>query len=128
MPHSQGLSNKSILSRINPIIRIDTYLFKVHSNIDLPSSLGLPNGLFPVGLPVKILKTLPPSSIMATCPAHLNLLDLIPLPILGESPEWTLKRKVSMRVIGLARLRIDLLESPCECGVEPPGSTSHVVS
>ena len=27
-----------ILSRINPIIRIDTYLFKVHSNIVLPST------------------------------------------------------------------------------------------
>ena len=33
---SQGLSNIHILSRINPIPRIDTYLFKVHSNIVLP--------------------------------------------------------------------------------------------
>ena len=38
--------------------------------------LGLPKVLFPVGLPVKILKELLPSSILATCPAHLNLLDL----------------------------------------------------
>ena len=45
-----------ILSQINLIPRIDTYLLKVHFNIVLPSSLGLPNGLFPVGLPVKILK------------------------------------------------------------------------
>ena len=45
---------------------------------------GLPKGLFPVGLPVKILKALLPSSILATCPAHLNLLDLITLTILGE--------------------------------------------
>ena len=36
MPHSQGLI--PILSRINPITRIDTYLFKVHSNIVLPST------------------------------------------------------------------------------------------
>ena len=27
-----------ILSRLNPILRIDTYLFKVHSNIVLPST------------------------------------------------------------------------------------------
>ena len=37
-----------------------------------------------VGLPVKILKALLPSSILATCPAHLNLLDLITLTKLGE--------------------------------------------
>ena len=46
--------------------------------------LGFPKGLFPVGLPVKILKALLPSSILATYPAHLNLIDLITLTILGE--------------------------------------------
>ena len=65
-----------ILSRINPFTRTDTYLFKVHSNIVLPST--------PVGLPVKILKALLPSFILAACPAHLNILDLINLTILGE--------------------------------------------
>ena len=39
--------------------------------------LGLPKGLFPAGVPVKILKALIPSSILATCPAHLNIQDLI---------------------------------------------------
>ena len=39
---------------------------------------------FPVGLPVKILKALLPSSILATCPVHFNLLDLIILTVLGE--------------------------------------------
>ena len=43
-----------ILRRNNPISRIDTYFFNIHSNV----VLGLPKGLFPVGLPVKILKAL----------------------------------------------------------------------
>ena len=46
--------------------------------------LGLPIGIFPVGVSVKILKALLPSSILATWPAHLNLLDLITLTILVE--------------------------------------------
>ena len=46
--------------------------------------LGLPKGLFSVGFPVKILKALLPSSILATWPAHLNLLVLITLTILAE--------------------------------------------
>ena len=50
--------------------------------------LGLLKGLFPVGLPVKILKALLPSSILATCRAHLNLLDLITLTILGNGTNY----------------------------------------
>ena len=63
MPHSQGFS----LSRINPILRIDTCFFKIHSNI-LSSHLRLviPKGIFPVDVPVKILKGLLPSSFLAT--------------------------------------------------------------
>ena len=55
-------------------------IFASRSNI----RLGLHKGLFSVGLPVKILKTLLPSSILTTCHTHLNLLDLIALSILGE--------------------------------------------
>ena len=77
MSHSQGLSNNSypepnqpnspnISSR--PILILSSHL-----------RLGFPKGLFPVGLPVKIMKAILPSSILATCPAHLNLLDLITL-------------------------------------------------
>ena len=38
--------------------------------------------------------------------------------------ELTLKRWVSMRVIGLIRLRIGIIGGPCECGILPPGSIS----
>ena len=38
MSHSQGLSNNPYPEPNNPIPRIDTYLFKVHSNIVLPST------------------------------------------------------------------------------------------
>ena len=88
-----------ILGQINLIPRIDAYLFKVHSNIVLPSTPRPPQRsifniyyfiyfyiffLFIFGLPVKILKVLLPSSILATCPAHLSILDLMTLTILGE--------------------------------------------
>ena len=54
MPHSQEPSIP-ILSRINPIPRIDTYFFKIHSNIVLPSTPKHSYiGLFPIGLPVNI--------------------------------------------------------------------------
>jgi hypothetical protein len=46
--------------------------------------LGLPSGLFPFGFPPNILHTFLFSPIRATCPAHLILLDLITLIILGE--------------------------------------------
>ena len=70
MPHSQGLSSNRYRDPINPIPRIDTYLFKVHSNIVfLGVGLGLPKGLFPVGLRVKILKAL----LLLPYPLHSNI-------------------------------------------------------
>ena len=70
-----------ILSRINPIPQFSSRPILILSSHLL---LGLPKGLFPVGLPVNILKALLPSFIRATCPAHLNLLDLFTLTILGK--------------------------------------------
>jgi hypothetical protein len=45
-----------------------------------------------------------------------------------EILEWILKEWVSIREIELILLRIGLLESPCECGIDHPGSISHGVS
>ena len=50
MTYSQGSTIIPILSRTNPIPRIDTYLFKVLSIIVLQST-SRAKGLFPVGLP-----------------------------------------------------------------------------
>ena len=72
MPRSQVLTNN-----LYPLI--DTYFFRVHSNIVLPSK-PRPS----CRSTCQILKALLPTSILVTCPAHLNLLDLIALVILGE--------------------------------------------
>ena len=68
MPHSQGLSNNFYTAPNQPN--------SPHWSILILSShlrLGLTIGLFPVGLPVTILKAFLPSSILATCPAHLTI-------------------------------------------------------
>ena len=46
--------------------------------------LGFPKGLLSVDPPIKILKALLPSSILAESPAHSNFLDLITLAISAQ--------------------------------------------
>ena len=84
MPHLKGLSNNPYPEPNQP--NYQHWYFSSRSSLILSSHLrlGLPKGLFPVDLPVKILNALLPSSILVTCPAYLNLLDLITLTILGE--------------------------------------------
>ena len=86
MPHSQGLSNNPYPELNQPIHSLISISSRSILILSSHLRLGVPKGLFPVGLPVKILKALPLSSILATCPAHRNLLDLINLTIglLGE--------------------------------------------
>ena len=75
MPHSQGFSNNPYPESNQP-----NFSYRFH-NIHSHLPLGLPKGLFPVDVPVTILKALLSSSILATRPAYLNLLDLIILTI-----------------------------------------------
>jgi hypothetical protein len=94
MPHSRGLSSNPY-PESNQLISSYWYLFSLRSILILSShlSLGLPKGLFPVGVPVKTLKAFLHSSILATWPAHLNFIGLITLSILGERYElWCFYR------------------------------------
>ena len=81
---TRALKIVPILSRINPIPRTDTYFLRSILILSTHLQLGLLKYLFPVGISTKILKALLPSSILATCPAHPNLLDLVILTISGE--------------------------------------------
>jgi hypothetical protein len=65
---------------------IPSHLISLRSILVLSTHLrlGLPNGLFPSDFPTNNLYLLLFSSISATCTAHLILLDLIILFILGE--------------------------------------------
>ena len=65
------------LSGASPIQSLYPYPTSWRSILILSTHLrlGLPSGLFPSGFPTKTLYTPRPSTIRATCPAHLILLD-----------------------------------------------------
>ena len=73
-----------ILSRMIPIPHILLILWRDILIFSSHPRLSLYKGLPPAGLPVKNLKELQPSSILAIWPAHLNHLELITLAILHE--------------------------------------------
>jgi hypothetical protein len=75
----------SSLSRARSIQSTQPHPISLRSILILSSyiRLGLLPSVFPFGFPIKILYAFLFSSIRATCPAHLILLDLIILIILG---------------------------------------------
>ena len=73
-----------ILSQLHPVPTTPSHFMKILLILSSHLRLGLPNGLFPSGFPTKTLCTPLPSSIRATCPAHLNILYFITRTILGE--------------------------------------------
>ena len=60
------------------LIQSMPHLPQIHLNIILPSTSGYSKWPLPSGCPTKTLYTTLLSSIRATCPAHLILLDLHP--------------------------------------------------
>jgi len=61
-----------------------THFLKIHLNVIPHLRLGLPSCLFPKGFPTRILYTSLLSPMRATCPTHLNFLNLVTRKILGE--------------------------------------------
>jgi hypothetical protein len=100
-PKVQHRAHKSpplvpILNHTNPIHSISSYLSKIHFNIVHPPTSWSSQWSLSVCMPTNILYAFLVSSIRATCPAHLILLDLIILIILGEEYNlwtwfWTLR-------------------------------------
>jgi hypothetical protein len=74
----------SILSQLNPVRPLDPYLPKVHLNVILPPTTRSYQWSLAFGPPNQNLLNTSPLPMHATCPAYLNLLDLITLTIFGE--------------------------------------------
>jgi hypothetical protein len=75
--------NGAVLNQINPIHTTPSYLRSILI-LSTHLGLGLPGGLFPSGFPNNTLYAFHLSPICATCLAHLLLLHLLILIILGE--------------------------------------------
>jgi hypothetical protein len=77
------------LSQMNPAHSTPFCLSKIHLLLSSRLRLGLPNGLFPSVFPTKIIWSFHCSPMHATFPAHLILLDVIILIIIGEEHKST---------------------------------------
>jgi hypothetical protein len=84
LPCSQEPSTVPILSQINPVHTIPSYLSRIHLNIVHPPTSWSSQWFLPSGFPTNILYAFLFPPIRVTCPAHLILLYLIILIILGE--------------------------------------------
>ena len=68
---------------------------------------GLPKDLFPIGLPVKMLKGHVPFSILAIWHAHLNRLDFITFIILNERTNYEVSQEIKIILLEASDLPVD---------------------
>jgi hypothetical protein len=72
----------SLLEPGESSLLLTQYSYKIYFNNGLPLTPGLPRGLFPPGLPTKVVCAL--FLAYATYPAHLTLRDFVTLVIFAE--------------------------------------------
>ena len=73
-----------LLSHLHPVPTTPSHFLKIHLNIIVPSTSSSPQWSLSPRFPYQNLVHTLPSSIHATCPAHLILLDFITRTTLGE--------------------------------------------
>ena len=83
-----------------------SHFLKIHLNIILSSSLGLPSRLFPSGFPTKTLYMPLPSPTHTTCHTHLILLNFITRTKIGEEYR-SLSSSFSTLIISYCIITID---------------------
>ena len=76
MSHSQVFQLIHIPNRIHPLLVLTPISLRSILILSSNLRLDLRRGLFPVGLPVKILKALLAVFILATCPALVLLFEI----------------------------------------------------
>ena len=73
-----------ILSQLHPVPTTPSHVLKIRLNIVLPSMSWSPQWSLSLGFPHQNLYTPFPSSIRATCPAHLILVLLMKIAVFVE--------------------------------------------